>query len=91
MKFERITNEYYGARNAGYSFVKPYSPVFDAKQIDKIRKRSGEAYVNNMFDSFADCDGDLFRGDDGLMYVVSFDWGASPAVPAIWHRVEKAE
>lgn len=90
MKFERLTSEGYGARNAGYTLDLDYPREYDKDLLQEAEIERGERFVDNALDSFNDFDGDLYRGDDGNLYAVSSIWFGNSSVPVIWQRVKKA-
>lgn len=89
MKFERITNELYGARNAGYVFDSTAPRTIDQDVVDRMKSR-GEAYIDNQLDAMYDNDGDLYRGEDGEYYGVIFGYVDGHIVPLAWQRMVHA-
>lgn len=89
MKFTQLTNEFCGARKAGYALDLNAQHEVNQPALDDLRHRRGESAVNNLIDSLSDNEGDLFQGEDGEYYTVEFDYSASPAVIAAWHRLVK--
>lgn len=89
MKFEQLTNEFNGARNAGYTLDLTCSHEVDDSAAASVMTTRGESYLNSLVDSLFDNEGDLFRGQDGNLYAVIFDYGRTPAVPVAWQRLRK--
>lgn len=88
MKFEQLTNQAFGAQRAGYRPDPDAAPIIDEAVLEKIRKTRGESAANNLIDGFKDFDGDLFRGEDGELYTVEFDFTSyAQYAPAIWQHV----
>lgn len=89
MKFEKLTDELYGARKAGYEF----DPQAARYINEEARKRLSENRIDILLDQLYDNDGDLYRGEDGECYGIVFctiydgeakDW---KDVPFAWQRM----
>ena len=87
MKFERITNEAFGAQQAGYTFDLDAPIIIDEDARAFVLRERGERYLSSCVDSFFDCDGDLYRGDDDELYIVGPAYVDGPGlVPLIYRR-----
>jgi len=92
MKFDQLTNESYGARNAGFVIDFDYKIEWDADLFAALKSKRGEDWASGFVDSFHDFDGDLFIGEDGNYYHVALDYaGNAPYVPVMWRRLKRAE
>lgn len=83
--FVRLTNELYGARHAGYCFDLTAPRECDNDLMTRLVADIGWNYVDGMFDSFCDFDGDLYRDDNGDLYAVMF----YNERPFCWQKVKK--
>ena len=82
MKFTRITSELYGARKAGFKLDPASQREYDHDAMAQIYADIGERYVDSLFDSFCDADGDLYSNENGEYYFVLMRNGK----PLIWQR-----
>lgn len=83
MKFEKITDQLYGARKAGYTFDMTAPRETDDALLDRLSSRMAD----NLLDEFYDFDGDLYQGDDGEFYAVKFATFDGQEKPVIWQRL----
>ena len=90
MKFERLTNEDFGAQNAGYRFDFSQPQIIDDDVRALVLRERDESYLSSCIDGFCDFEGDLHRGDDGELYVVGYAY-VDDFVPLVWRRVVKAD
>ena len=87
MKFERITNELYGARHAGYKIDTTVPHEIDEEVMDQVAVDNGRNWADGQIDALYDCDGDLYRGEDGLYYIVCFVTVGGKTLPLAWQRM----
>lgn len=88
--FEKITNELYGAKKAGYTFDENAKREMNEHLIRKLTAERGQRFVDQKLDAFCDLDGDLYRNADGEIdnyYAVEFVDGE----PFCWQKLRKKE
>lgn len=85
-KFEKVTNELYGARNAGYTFDENADREMNEQLIRKLTAERGQRFVDKKLDAFYDMDGDLFRDEDGQEYAVEM----VDREPLCWQKLRRA-
>lgn len=89
MKFERLTNEVYGAKKAGYVIDTEEPRITDADLYVRIANERGSRYVDNKLDDLYDNDGDLYKGEDGNAYAVEYVYIDGVFKPLCWQRLVK--
>jgi len=87
MKFTQLTNEVFGAQNAGFRIDPDAERMTDDERIKVLHDRMGETYVNALLDSFYDFESDLFQGEDGEYYAVMMDPTTTESCPLILQRL----
>lgn len=85
-KFERVTNEIYGARIAGYVIDRTAEREVNTQLMRKLTAERGERFVENKLDELYDYDGDLFMDPEGETFAVCYVDG----VPLCWQHLRKA-
>ena len=90
-KFERKTEELYGAKRAGYRLDRFADMEMDEQLARKLKAERGERFVEDKLDALMDLDGDLYMDENGVPYVVEFVWDGEHEVPLCWHRLVVAE
>ena len=89
MKFERLTNEFYGARKAGYVIDTDAPRVTDADLCARLEKERGSRFVEGKLDALYDFDGDLYKAENGDLYAVEYVFTDDGYEPLCWQRVKK--
>lgn len=90
-KFERITNELYGAKHAGYRIDRNAEKEVDEQLIRKLRAERGERFVDNKLDEIYDFDGDAYKDENGDVYAVVMVWIQDKEEPLCWHKLTEAQ
>ena len=88
-KFERLTQEIYGARNAGYMIDGKAELETDEQLIRKLRAERGDRFVEKKLDELYDFDGDLYQDENGDFYAVVFVYDRDHEVPLCWQKLTK--
>lgn len=91
MKFKKMTNELYGAKNAGYVIDVDAPRITDADLYVKLAIERGNRFVDGKLDALYDFDGDLYKGEDGEYYAVEFVNTDDEVKPFCWQRVIKTK
>lgn len=87
--FNRITNELYGAKKAGFRLEYGADREVDEQLLRLLTAERGERFVNNKLDSLYDLDGDLYEDENGDPYAVVFVSAGNQEKPLCWHRLVK--
>lgn len=90
-KFVKMTEELYGAKNAGYAIDKAADREEDQQLIRKLRAERGDRFVDDKMDALYDFDGDLYQDENGNFYAVVFVWDHDHEAPLCWHKLKEAK
>jgi len=90
-KFEKVTEEIYGARKAGYTFDLAADRELNTQMMRVLIAERGERFVDDELDSFYDGDGDLYMDEDGQPYAVCMVYDGNHYVPLCWQKLRKAQ
>jgi len=80
----------HSAQSLGYVLDLDSARIVDKKAADAVARTRSRSALDSMIDAFCDNAGSPYRGDDGELYAVEFDWAQPEAVPVVWQRLRKA-
>lgn len=89
MKFAKLTNEYNGARNAGYEMDLSHKIVIDKEVYTEVCASRDANYADRLSDDLYDFDGDAYLGEDGNAYAVLEVCIGAEMKPFCWQRLKK--
>ena len=90
-EFKKVTNELYGAKNAGYRIDRFADREMDEQLARRLKAERGERFVDDKLDQLYDFDGDLYMDDNGVPYAVVYVMDRDHEVPLCWQRLVMAE
>lgn len=89
MKFNKLTDEYNGARKAGYEMDLSHNIVIDKEVYAEVCASRDVNYADRLPDDLYDFDGDAYIGEDGNTYAVLEVCVSDEMKPFCWQRLKK--
>lgn len=78
------------AQSLGYVLDLDSPRIVDKEAADAVVRARSRNALDSMIDALCDNAGSPYRGEDGELYAVEFDWSHPEAVPVVWQRLRKA-